>query len=275
MKKGYLLLVAVSFVVVLVLAVSYSNLPFSAGQSGQDMEMEDTAGKYDDTVSVEQLNTLLEELDVELHDGEECDLTVLNHMLSSMDLDTCVDFKSEPVLHDGLSKEDVHKLLGDPEYELDNVWIYSKGASLLVFNDGKLGKLARLGTDSEGFYIMEIRNALNIEDVRKLIQEKDELRYTILSSDEELSKLAGLSQDELFGLIGYPDVYSPSSANPYIQYVTDKRTVTFKFDNGVGLCYTEDNETGESNYVFMNDYFKQEFEKWQQCYDKYMESMKK
>lgn len=76
MKKGYLLLVAVSFVVVLVLAVSYSNLPFSAGQSVQDMEMEDTAGKYDDTVSVEQLNTLLEELDVELHDGEECDLTV-------------------------------------------------------------------------------------------------------------------------------------------------------------------------------------------------------
>ena len=91
--------------------------------------MEDTAGKYDDTVSVEQLNTLLERVGCCFHAGEECDLTVLNHVLSSMDLDTCVDFKRNRFCMMACQGRCTSFLVIRNTNLI--MWIYSKGASCL------------------------------------------------------------------------------------------------------------------------------------------------
>lgn len=118
------------------------------------------------------MSNILIKLDVKFNPEKDFNNTVFNHAYYSTEFNRCVETMHEPVLHDGLSKEDVRKLLGNPEYEAEDVWIYPSGWYLLVFNDGKLNKLALLGVGEHSVDIARIDNALNIDEVRKEIQKR-------------------------------------------------------------------------------------------------------
>lgn len=162
----------------------------------------------------EKLNEIISGFDMKLSSSKnkEKDIKSNGYAYNSVVYTDCINYKVEPVLHDLLTLEEVKALLGEPDYEKDNVLIYKNIFWLFAFKDDKLEKLALMSRNGDVFFVKEIFDALNLQEVRTGIEEKiqeeksfKEKRDAILNSDEELYKLIGMSGIDIYKLLGAPD----------------------------------------------------------------------
>lgn len=130
---------------------------------------------------------------------------------------------------------------------------------MFTFKDNKLDKLASVSCNGDdAFYVKEMYEALNLEEVRvgieNKIQEEKEFkakRDSILNSDKELSELVKMSSVDVLYLIGTPDKISENNMYPLCYYVTDECVVAFNFDQDkVMYCSRADVESKESKIIY-------------------------
>ncbi len=184
-------------------------------------------------------------------------------ILESLSFEKCVLNKYEPTLHDLSEPDDIKVLLGEPDYETENVLFYPNYLLMFAIYNGKLTNIATVSFDDNGERIntKEIIVTLNLQQIRDEIEKREQeekefriKRDVILDSDDELYKLSELSPDEIHGLIGNADdIGYISSFRSKSIYITDERRVSMEiiYDR-VKIITRKDFSTGESKIVYLD-----------------------
>lgn len=265
MKKVLLITFALITGVAVITCLIYGkSLPFMSMPDGEMME-----SGVDNEMSDEDLK---KRLDIFLASnkfetvGQNSHIISKCYVLPSLDYNACIEGKFEPLLHDGLTMDDVRALIGKPAYETEDVWVYPDDGWLFLFKDGKLYKLVQTDKYDEmgkgnvdRLHVMKIYDPLNIDAVRKGIQksiqeEKEfrERRDAILNSDEELARVCTMSSEEFRSLLGEYDIPPKTNILPKYTYETEERYVYFVYseEGKVIQCARNDKETQEFKIIY-------------------------